>query len=443
MQEYGSYPKSYVRQIYNNDAIVMGLRQGNKMINSCSLCGQCAAICPQGLDLGETCKATRESMVGKGKMPASAYDFALRDMAFNNSEDFALTRHQPGYDSSEYVFFPGCQLSASSPEQVEKIYGYLTEKLAGGVALMLRCCGAPADWAGDQELFQESLKVLVAEWESLGKPKLIVACSTCHSMFRDKFPGLVSLWELMADLDLPVQDPQVSGGKVAVQDACTTRHETVIQDSVRHLLTRLGYEIEELPYSKEQTKCCGFGGLTSFANPGLAKKIVEDRISESATDYVAYCAMCRDNFAAQGKRTFYLLDLIFGTNLEEAAIRPRVGFSYRPENRAILRRKLLHLLWNEAAPEKEGAFRTINLVLNEQVLELMEDRRILIEDMQQVIEHAERTGQKFINPDTGHNLAHFRPFKVTFWVEYQPQEQGFVVLNIYSHRMEILEDGNE
>ncbi|HEY8910911.1 MAG TPA: heterodisulfide reductase-related iron-sulfur binding cluster [Desulfosporosinus sp.] len=443
MQNYGSYPKSFLRQIYNNDSIVMGLRQGNKMINSCSLCGQCGAICPQGLDLGKTCKATRESMVSKGKMPPSAHDFALRDMAFNNSDEFALTRHQPGYNSSKYVFFPGCQLSASSPEQVEKIYAYLTEKLSGGVALMLRCCNAPADWAGDQEMFRNSLKALVTEWESLGKPKFIVACSTCHSIFREKFPELVSLWELMDDLELPVQEPNVSGGKVAVQDACTTRHEPAIQDAVRHILTRLGYDVEELPYNKEQTKCCGFGGLTSFANPELGKKIVEDRISESATDYVAYCAMCRDNFAAKGKRTFHLLDLIFGTNLEEAAIRPRVGFSYRHENRAKLKRKLLHSVWKEAPQEMEGAYRTINLLLNERVLEIMEDRRILIEDIQQVIELAERTGQKFINPDNGHNLAHFRPFKVTYWVEYQPQDQGYVVLNVYSHRMEILEDGHE
>lgn len=443
MQEYGSYPKKYLRQIYNNDSIVMGLRQGNKMINSCSLCGQCAAICPQGLDLGKTCKATRESMVSKGKMPPSAHDFALRDMAFNNSEEFALTRHQPGYNHSKYVFFPGCQLSASSPEQVEKVYAYLSEKLSGGVALMLRCCGAPADWAGDQELFQNSLQVMVEQWESLGKPQLIVACSTCHSMFRDKFPELVSLWELMADLELPDRGSNVSGGKVAVQDACTTRHEPIIQDAVRHILTKLGYEVEELPYSKERTKCCGFGGLTSFANPELAGQIVEERISESTTDYVAYCAMCRDNFAAKGKRTFHLLDLIFGTNLEEAAIRPRVGFSYRHENRAKLKRKLLHSLWKEAPQEKEGAYRTINLLLNERILEIMEERRILIEDIQQVIESAERTGQKFINPDNSHSLAHFRPFKVTFWVEYQPQEQGYMVLNVYSHRMEILEDGHE
>ena len=166
-------------------------------------------------------------------------------------------------------FFPGCQLSGSSPEHVEKVYTYLTEKLSGGVALVLRCCGAPADWAGDQELFQNSMKVMVAEWESLGKPQIIVACSTCHSMFKDKFPGLVSLWELMENMDLPDQGASVTGGKLAVQDACTTRHEPVIQDAVRHILTKLGYEVEELPYSKEQTKCCGFGGLTVFCQSGI------------------------------------------------------------------------------------------------------------------------------------------------------------------------------
>jgi len=453
MDHYGSYPKNYIRQMYNNDSIVMGIRHGNKMINSCSLCGQCAAICPQGLDLGKTVRATRESMVTKGKMPPSAHDFALRDMAFNNSEEFAFTRHQPGHNKSQYVFFPGCQLSASSPEQVEKVYTFLTEKLTGGVGLMLRCCGAPADWAGNQELFQNSLEVLTEEWEKLGNPQIIVACSTCHSMFKDRFPEVVSLWELMDHLELPVQGDGSSttftsgsesrrcAGKVAVQDACTTRHEPVIHEAVRSLLTKLGYDVEELPYNKELTKCCGFGGLTSFVNPELGKEIVQERISESTTDYVAYCAMCRDNFASQGKRTFHLLDLIFGTNLEEAANRPKVGISYRQENRAKLKRKVLYSLWKEVPQEQERAYRTIKLLLNKQVEQIMEDRLILREDIQQVIELAERTGIKFINPDNGHSLAHFRPVKVTYWVEYNPQEQGVEVLNVYSHRMEILEDG--
>jgi hypothetical protein len=247
----------------------------------------------------------------------------------------------------------------------------------------------------------------------------------------------------MVNLGLPVQGTGVSGGKVAVQDACTTRHEPDIQDAVRGILTKLGYEIEELLYSKELTKCCGYGGLTSFANPQLADKVVEERISESTTDYVAYCAMCRDSFASHGKRTFHLLDLIYGTELDKAATRPGVGLSYRHENRAKLKSKLLDSLWQEVPQAKEGVYRTIELLLNERTLEIMEERRILIEDIQKVIEFAERTGRKFINPDNGHSLAHFRPVRVTYWVEYQAQEQGFMVLNVYSHRMEIVEEGHE
>ncbi|HBW35938.1 MAG: amine oxidase [Peptococcaceae bacterium BRH_c23] len=439
LEFYGGYPKKYLREIYNNESIVMGKRHANKLINSCMQCGLCAEVCPNDLDMGQICLASRESMVRRGKMPTSAHDFALRDMAFSNSGQFALTRHQPGFNSSNYVFFPGCQLSGSSPEHVEKVYTYLTEQLAGGVGLMLRCCGAPAHWSGDLGQFQTSFEEMVAEWESLGKPQLIVACSTCHSMFREKLPGVVSLWELMKDMDLPIQRADANSAKVAVQDPCTTRYEQGIQAAVRHILLRLGYEIEELPYSKELTKCCGFGGLTVFANPGLAQQIVENRIKESTTDYVAYCAMCRDRFAAHGKRTLHLLDLIFADDLQKAATRPDSGFSQRHEQRARLKRKLLRKFW-QTPQEKERGYRTIKIICNEQIRNIMEERLILIEDVQQVIEHAERTGRKFINPDNGNYLAYFRPARVTYWVEYQPQEDGFVVLNAYSHRMEIVEE---
>ncbi|WP_047811677.1 pyridine nucleotide-disulfide oxidoreductase/dicluster-binding protein [Desulfosporosinus acididurans] len=443
IESYGSYPKKYLRQIYNNNSIVMGMRHANKMINSCSLCGLCAEVCPQGLDLGEVCKASRVTMIGKGKMPPSAHDFALRDMAFSNSDKFALARHQPGCNSSSYVFFPGCQLSASSPEHVENVYKLLMEKLTGGVGLMLGCCGAPADWAGEQDLFRRNWEVLAAEWERLGKPQIITACSTCHSMFQTKFPNIVSLWELMADMELPGQEDMLSGGRVAVQDACTTRHEPSIHNAVRKILQKLKYDIEELPYSRERTKCCGYGGLMSFANRELAQKIVEDRISESDVDYVAYCAMCRDRFASKGKRTWHLLDLIFSDDLEQAAVKPSVGFSYRHENRAKLKRKLLHTLWQETPSDQEEAYMSINLQINDRVWGIMEDRHILIEDIQQVIGYAERTGRKFTNPDNGHSLAHYRPLRVTYWVEYEPQEQGFIVYNAYSHRMEIVEGAHE
>ncbi|OYP46609.1 hypothetical protein CG709_03655, partial [Lachnotalea glycerini] len=63
MQHYNKYPKQAIREIYNNLAIVMGNHLANDMINSCSLCGQCKAICPNDFDLGEVCKLARQTMI--------------------------------------------------------------------------------------------------------------------------------------------------------------------------------------------------------------------------------------------------------------------------------------------------------------------------------------------------------------------------------------------
>ena len=125
LEEYGSYPKSYVRQIYNNESIVMGMRKANRMINSCALCGLCAAVCPENLSMAEVCLDARQSMVLAGKMPPSTHDFALRDMAFSQSDAFAMARHQPGFATSQAAFLPGCQLSASAPGHVASCYEHL------------------------------------------------------------------------------------------------------------------------------------------------------------------------------------------------------------------------------------------------------------------------------------------------------------------------------
>ena len=168
LENYRSYPKRYVRDIYNNLSIVMGVRNLNRMINSCYLCGLCAAVCPEKLNMAEVCLDARQSMVADKKMPASAHDFALRDMAFSTGEAFAMARHQPGYATSEAVFFPGCQLASSSPEHVQSCYEFLCETQAGGVGLVMNCCGAPALWAGRNDIFEMSLRALEKVWGEMG-----------------------------------------------------------------------------------------------------------------------------------------------------------------------------------------------------------------------------------------------------------------------------------
>lgn len=440
LNSFGSYPKKYIRQIYNNLSIVAGHRQANKLINSCSLCGLCREVCPEDLHMGLVCKKAREIMVSQGKMPPSAHDFPIRDMLFSNADRCALARHQPGTRASAYLFFPGCQLSASAPEHVRQTYGLLCEKLSGGVGLMLRCCGAPAEWSGRVDLFSDSIDTIAAKWKELGNPQLVLACSTCCQVFKTHFSqaGIISLWEVLDQLGLPESAPNDAAAPkvLAVHDACTARHEKRIQESVRNILRRMGFETEELPLGREKTECCGYGGLMFFANPELARNVIRKRIEQSQSDYLAYCAMCRDYLASRGKRTLHLLDLVLGSPTEVAAQRRGPGYTLRRENRARLRNTLLKELWGET-PAEEESLETIRLRISGELRELLEQRLILDSDIQQVIEFAESSGTKLVNRQTGRFLAHHTPAAVTYWVEYTAAVDEFIVHNAYSHRMEI------
>ncbi len=441
LQHYGRYPRKYVREIYNNLSIVKGERKSNQFINSCSLCGLCGEVCPTDLNMAEVNKHARQVMVAQKRMPPSAHDFALRDMQFSNGDRFALARNRPGAAKSDYVFFPGCQLAGSSPEYVERVYGYLQDKL-GDVGLMLRCCGAPAEWAGRTDLVQSALVDFKAQYQELGSPQLVLACSSCYQVFKTHLPDtkIISLWTLFDEHGLPrseIRNPQ--SAIVSVHDPCATRYESHIQDSARNILRRLGYQIEELPLSRERTECCSYGGLMWLANRELAQAVVERRIAESQADYVTYCAVCRDFFAARGKRTLHLLDLIYSQDPDGRATRPSPGYSERHENRARLKRKLLKDVWGEDM-DGPSTFEAIQLVIADDVRARLEQRLILVEDIQRVIEFAERTGSKLLDRETSHWLAHYRPNAVTYWVDYTRQGDAFVVHNGYSHRMQVVED---
>ncbi len=467
LKHYKGYPKKHIREVYNNLSIVMGTRHSNTFINSCALCGLCGEVCPTDVDMGKVCHNAREQMVEQKRMPASAHDFALQDMAFSNGEKFALARNSPGMSASSYVFFPGCQLSGSSPQYVEKAYDFLRTSLvpsdsAGsstatrpdsfpdtGVGLMLRCCGAPADWAGNKKRFEESRQEFLVEYEKLGRPKLVLACSSCYQVFQKYYPDveIISFWEIFDKIgpqDLAAG--RVFPAPVAIHDPCSTRYESGIQDAVRNILSKMGCEVQELTLSREKTECCSYGGLMWLANKPVAQKAVQRRINESPRDYLTYCAMCRDFFARGGKRSLHLFDYIYGvvpapardgaSNID-LALAPAVGFSQRHENRARLKEKYLKELWREPMPE-QADFESIRLVLPDEVQNMVEGRLILVEDMQKVIEYAERTGKRMLNPATGHYLAYYKPTSVTYWVEYTLQMDGaFLVHKAYSHRMEI------
>ncbi|EFL50620.1 4Fe-4S ferredoxin iron-sulfur binding domain protein [Solidesulfovibrio fructosivorans JJ]] len=439
LKHYKGYPKLYARQIYNNLSIVLGNHYLNRMIDSCTLCGLCTEVCPEDFSMAELCLHSRRDMVKRGKMPPSAHEFALEDMAFSNGPDCALVRTEPGQDACAHLFFPGCQLAGEPDGRIPEAYAFLRQKLSGGVGLALGCCGAPALWAGRDPLFEEVVVAFKAQWEKLGKPRLITACSSCLSVFQQAAPEIpaVSLWQVMeSETGLPETAGFSPAAPVAVHDSCTSRHNEPLQRAVRALLAKRGVTFEELPLSGRYTECCGFGGLAGNAHPQLAKAITERRAAASDKDFLATCAMCRDRLSHVGKRAYHLLDVLFpGQDAGDPAARPDPGFSMRHETRARLRRHMLTTVWNETVDAKAPI--GPDFVVSPEVRARMEARHILDDDVKRTLAHAETTGRKFLDRETGHFLASFTPHRVTYWVEYVMEGDTARVFTAYSHRMNV------
>ncbi len=431
-------PKEYIRKIHHNERVILGDRYANTTINSCMLCGLCKSVCPTDLDMAEIIRDTRKSMVEREKMPPSAHDFALKDMEFNRSEYFHLLKAQPGMKQSKFLLFPGCQLCSSYPEYVDKSYAYLMKVLEGGVGLYLNCCGAPGEWAGRGDLFQASVDKIHSDWQSMGNPVIILACSTCYYMFENYIPDIeiISLWEIFNEKGLPLNASNGKGKSLVVHDSCTARDYSHIYDNIRNIATNLGYELIEPKYTKKETQCCGYGGLSYFANREFSSFATDERVQEKNEDYLAYCAMCRDLFVSRGKNTIHILDLIFGGDMEEQGTKKGPTLSERRNNRLKFKISILDKYWGEKLNLKEE-YADVDLIIDEHIKKLMEDRLILEADIKKVIGYGEENQNIFYNTENNHYLAFRRILNVTYWVEYIKVGDSYKIITIYSHRMDV------
>lgn len=425
LQHYNKFPRMLTREIYNNVSIIMGDHMMNKPINACSLCGQCSVLCPNGYDMAEICHMARQNMVFTGKMPLAPHEFALMDMVLSNGEAF-LCRKQPGFETCKYVFFPGCQAAAIAPATVRAAYLDLCNRLEGGVALMLGCCGAICDWAGRYEMQEDTVIFLNEKMTELGNPTVIAGCPTCKKeLSRYEAMGI---WNVLEEIGLPEKALR-TGKPIAIHDACGARGDHETQDSIRRIAESLGCQVKDTPYSGDKSPCCGYGGLTQYTNREVAKKMTDKCLERSDLPYLSYCMACRDRFAREGRESMHLLELVYGTSADHCP-----DISAKRYNRLSLKNELRKEVWNE---EVEAVDLGFTIAYTPEAETMMDDRMILKTDVIRVLQNLKETGEAILDGDTGLCVTRARLGNVTFWVKYTETENGYLIHRAYSHRMNV------
>lgn len=402
-----------------------------RLISTSTFDGLCKSVCPEGIDLDGLILEARKSMHRQDKLAWVFNEFWLRDMDHANGPA-SLVKAPPGDKTCEYAFFPGCQLSASDPNLITATYRSLLN-IHPSTGLILSCCGIPAEWAGNDDLRDQSLSRVQTEWQSIGEPTLILACPTCATFFEEHLPHIktVSLYEqLLKNTETSFEEEPVEG-TYSVFDPCKTGGQDELRSAVRSLATEKGCKLVPLPQQEEFSGCCSYGGQGSIAEPELAKFIIERRISERNNPYITYCINCRDAFRSEGKEAFHILEVLYGKSKQHL---PTV--TARRENRLIAKESVLKEFWKEETIlKREGP--DIQLIISPDLKEKLSKERILESDVASVIHTCHEKKRTIHRPEKGTFSCYGMVGHMTLWVEYRKNEEAFVLVNAYTHRMKI------
>jgi hypothetical protein len=265
-------------------------------------------------------------------------------------------------------------------------------------------------------------------------------------MFERYLPeikGGVFLVDIMRQKEF-VPRRNISGSEYCVFDPCTSRNEPELHAAVRTLACGAGAKLSLLADEGRRAKCCNWGGHVSIANPHYAKTVVKKRVKQSELPYITYCVNCRDIFAAEGKESVHLLDILFDIN---DGHRPSPGCNDRRKNREELKRLALVEFFREnssASENKEnnGSIENDNatfiLHIDDELHMKLANDRVLEEDARLTIAQCEATGRTIMDVTADSLIGYAAIGRITCWVEYKRLTKGeYLLLDAYCHRMAI------
>lgn len=329
LNSFCSTPRQLLEDIHKNKEADM------KLAYSCALCGYCKQVCPEAVDLKEVFYRLRQASVEQHrKVPKAAgakpvlmhqkYTFTPL-LTADNIYKAKKAQSNKNTENPVRVFFPGCSLMSYSPDMVMKIYDYLKEKLPD-ISIMQSCCAKPVHALGDMKSFEDYYGKVQDSFDMNSVDEVITACPNCFNMITkySKEQKVISLWEIMAENGLPedsINRAEYIDHTFTLHDPCPTRKNPEIHDYVRKIISDMGLNTGEMKFSRENTLCCGAGGMITATSNELANAHMKKRAQQSEYEHlVTYCQECTESMKRGGKKALHLLDFIFNEEIYRTGV---------------------------------------------------------------------------------------------------------------------------
>jgi len=293
-------------------------------LDRCLSCRACETTCPSGVRYGRLLDIGREQVEKQVPRPAPQrlLRWGLRQLLPYPRRFGALLRlgqlarpllpvplrrkvperqHsmvRPQVDRPRHMLLlEGCAQSVATP-LTNDVAARLLDRL--GISLLsppgAGCCGAGSHHlgAGDEALLFMKCNI-DAWWPAIeaGAEAILISASGCGVMVKEYGPLLRNdplyrdkaqrvselakdLSEILATEDLAPLEVDGAGRRIAFQLPCTLQHGQQLNGVVESILRRLGFELT--PVANPHL-CCGSAGTYSILQPGLSKRLLEDKLN--------------------------------------------------------------------------------------------------------------------------------------------------------------------
>jgi Fe-S oxidoreductase len=307
MKEFSDSPKELMNKILEEKI------DASEISYSCMLCDLCTHKCPKDIDLKSTFYNIRKDIISNDKKSVKNKGYNV--VRFHQINSFSpIFSKSANLKNSKVMFLPGCSLSSYSEDIVLKTYEYLKRHYKE-IGITFKCCSKPTIAMGDIDKFNKYYSSLEKKIKDDNIKEIIVACPNCYNTIskNSKNIKVTSLYEIIKEFGIPNQlKGNYKGLDLAVHDSCSIRNESNIHESVRDILKELGVSVIEFKNNKENTVCCGAGGMVGVTNNELALKQMKSRVYETdCENIVCYCESCCESFLNCDKNILHILDLLF------------------------------------------------------------------------------------------------------------------------------------
>ncbi len=289
----------------------------------CMLCGNCAVVCPVGVDTLSVFQHFRKTVVKKGAMPEKLK--VLRGSIMENNNPF-LEKHVDRFNwcdsceegarayerakqtsavnegkqnSYKVGYFTGCT-SAYRNKELVSATSQVLEKLGIGFVVFPeeKCCGSVLFRTG---LEDDALEVVKSNYEMIqtsGVDEVVFSCSGCFSTFMleySKFAGgnlgfnlfHITQYALKVakEKNLKIrytkrskEDPLI----ITYHDPCHLGRYCGVYEEPRELIRRIeGVKLLEMKHNRDMSWCCGAGGGVKALYGDIAVEVGRDRLAET------------------------------------------------------------------------------------------------------------------------------------------------------------------